>query len=169
MARINVSVDQLGAFTRVLQRLVRFLRRVAIVGAAGAAAVLVHFFDDTITAGDVVIAAVLLAPAAVVLLFAQGLREVAELPARLRRMPGEGQERLAELTRIAGQARSTRARAMPLLLWRLRGSVGSVRDLAGIAFPLRVFTPWFLGLAAIGALLCLVLAGAGLIALVRLL
>lgn len=169
MARISVSVDQLGALTGFLRRVGAFLRRVALAGALGAAAVLAHYFDDEVTPGDVVLAVVLLAPAAVVLLFAQGLREVAALPERLRRIPGEGQERLAELTRLAGEARSTRTRGLPLLLWRLRGSVGSVRDLAGIAFPLRVFTPWFLGLAAIATLLCLVLAGAGVIALVLLL
>lgn len=164
-----MSVDGLAALSGFLRRVVRFLRRTALVGAAGAAAVLVHFFDDAVTAGDVLLALVLLAPALAVLLFAQGVRELAGLPERLRRMPGEGQERLAELTRIAGQARSTRARGLPLLLWRLRGSVGSLRDLAGIAFPLRVFTPWFLGVTALSLLLCAVLAVAGLIALVLLL
>jgi hypothetical protein len=52
-----------------------------------------------------------------------------------------------------------------VLLWRLRGAFGSVRDVAGVAVPLRVFTPGFLGLAAISALLCVLIAGVALIAL----
>ena len=54
---------------------------------------------------------------------------------------------------------------MPLLLWRLRGSVGSLRGLVGFAPPLRTFTPGFLGLTAIAALCCILLAAAGLVAL----
>jgi hypothetical protein len=37
---------------------------------------------------------------------------------------------------------------------------------AGIALPLRVLTPGFLGLAALAALACAILAGAGVVALV---
>jgi hypothetical protein len=36
---------------------------------------------------------------------------------------------------------------------------------AGIALPLRVLTPGFLGLTALAALVCVVVAGAGLVAL----
>jgi hypothetical protein len=165
MPRLTVSTAQLGALTGVLHRIVRFLRRVALVGVAGAAVLLAVLADDGVGADEAVAAVLLLAPAAVVLLFAQGVRELAELPDRLQRLPGEGQERVAELTRLAGDARSARARSAPLLLWRLRGSLTGVRDLAGIAFPLRVFTPVFLGLAAAGALLCVVIAGVALIAL----
>lgn len=165
MARITVSTTQLGALGGVLRGLVRMIRRLALVGAAGAAAVIALLARSGFSASDAVLAVLLLAPAAVLLFFAQGLREVIALPDRLRRMPGEGQERLAELSRIAGQTRSTGARGLPLLLWRLRGTLGSLRDVAGVALPLRVFTPMFLGVAALSALLCAVLAGAGLVAL----
>jgi hypothetical protein len=84
-------------------------------------------------------------------------------------MPAEGQERVTELTRVAGDARTARLRNLPLLIWRLRGSIGSVRDLAGIALPLRVVMPGFLGLAALSALVCLVIACSGVIALLVLL
>jgi hypothetical protein len=168
VARLTVSVDQLEAFTGALRRLVRILRRIAFVGAAGAVALLLHALDD-VTVEDALLAALLLAPPVVVLLFAQGVQELADLPARLRRLPGEGQERLAELTRLAGQAQTARARGLPLLLWRLRSSVGSVRQLAGITIRLRVFTPWFLIATAVSILLCGLLALAGLVALVLLL
>lgn len=165
MAQITVSTTQLSALAGAVRRIIRFIRRLALVAIAGVAAIAALLARGELSAGDVVIAILLLAPAAVLLFFAQGLREVLALPERLRRMPGEGQERLAELTRIAGDARTTRARGVPQLLWRLRGSVGSVRDVAGLALPLRVFTPGFLGLTALAALFCVVLAGAGLVAL----
>ena len=80
-------------------------------------------------------------------------------------MPREGQEHIAELTRVAGQTGTTRLRSMPLLAWRLRSVVGSARGLLGIAIPLRVLTPAYLGLAFFAALGCIVLGVVGLIAL----
>jgi hypothetical protein len=165
MARITVSTAQLGALGGFLRRLIRFLRRLAFAAIAGVALIAVALARGEFSTEDAVITLLLLAPPAVLLFFAQGLREVVALPERLRKVPGEGQERLAELTRIAGDARTTRARGMPMLLWRLRGSLGSLRDVAGLALPLRVFTPGFLGLAALSVLFCVVLSGAGLVAL----
>ena len=81
-------------------------------------------------------------------------------------MPGQGAENLAELRSIAGEMRSAGVRKAPSVLWRLRRVVGSSRDLVGFALPLRVFTPGFLGLTALAAFFCLILIGAGFIALV---
>jgi hypothetical protein len=169
MAQITVSTAQLSALGRVVRRIIRFLRRLAFVAIAGVAAIAVLLARGEFSTGDAVITVLLLAPPAILLFFAQGLREVLGLPERLRKVPGEGQERLAELTRIAGDARTTRARGVPMLLWRLRGSLGSLRDVAGLALPLRVFTPGFLGLTAIAMLICFVLAGAGVVAVLVLL
>ena len=165
MAQISVSTTQLSALGGVLRRIIRFLRRLAFVAIAGVALIAALLARGEFSTGDAVITLLLLAPPAIVLFFAQGLREVLALPERMRKIPGEGQERIAELTRIAGDARTTRARGMPMLLWRLRGSLGSLRDVAGIALPLRVFTPGYLGLSLLSALGCFVLAGAGVIAL----
>ena len=166
MAQIKISTTQLSALGGVVRRIVRFIRRLAFVAIAGVAAIAALLARGEFSAGDVVITVLLLAPPAILLFFGQGLRELLALPERLRKLPGEGQERLEELTRIAGEARTTRARGMPRLLWRLRGSVGSLRDVAGLALPLRTFTPGFLGLTAFAALFCVVLAGAGLVALI---
>jgi hypothetical protein len=166
VARITVSTTQLSALGGVVRRIVRLIRRLALVAIAGVAAVAALLARGEFSAGDAVITVLLLAPPAILLFFAQGLREVLALPERLRKIPGEGQDRLAELERIAGAARTTRTRGVPLHLWRLRGSLGSLRDVAGLALPLRVFTPGFLGLTALAALFCVVLAGAGLVALV---
>lgn len=165
MTQIRVSTTQLSALSGVVRRIVRFIRRLALVAIAGVAAVAAVLARGEFSAGDAVITVLLLAPPTILLIFAQGLREVLALPERLRKIPGEGQEQLAELSRLAGDARTTRARGVPLLLWRLRGSLGSLRDVAGLALPLRVFTPGFLGLTAVAALFCVVLAGAGVVAL----
>ena len=61
--------------------------------------------------------------------------------------------------------RGTRLRRMPLVLWRLRGALGSAREVAGIALPLRVLTPGFLGLAALASVACVVVCLIGLVAL----
>lgn len=165
MAQISVSTTQLSALAGFVRRIVRFIRRLAFVAFGGVAAIAALLARGGFSTGDAVITLLLLAPPAILLFFAQGLRELLALPEQLRKVPGEGQERLSELTRIAGEARTARASGGPRLLWRLRGSVGSLRDVAGLALRLRVFTPGFLGLTALAALFCIVLAGAGVVAL----
>jgi hypothetical protein len=166
MPQITVSTTQLSAFAGVLRGFVRFLRRLAFAALIGVALLAAVLARGGFSVGDAVLTAILLAPPAILLFFAQGMAELIALPDRLRRMPGEGGQRLQELTQLAGQARRTRLRGMPLLLWRLRGTVGSLRDVAGVALPLRVLAPPFLGLTAIALLLCIVLTGVGVIALV---
>lgn len=168
MARPTLT-SQLGTLDRMVRGLVRTLRRLAVAGAAGVVPIaLLLRRDEGFSVADGVLTILLLAPAAVLLFFAQGVHELVSLPDRLRRMPGEGQERLGELARVAGQARGARLRSTPLLLWRLRRSVGSVRDLAGIALPLRVLAPPFLALAAACAAASAVLACVGVVALLLL-
>jgi hypothetical protein len=165
MARITLSTAQFTSLDLAVRGLVRRLRRLALAAVGGTAAIALLLRRDGFDEADLVFTLLLLAPPAVVLFFARGILELVSLPDRLRRMPGEGQERVTELTRVAGDARKARLRNLPLLIWRLRGSIGSVRDIAGIALPLRVVTPGFLGLAALAALLCLVTACSGVIAL----
>lgn len=166
VARITVSTARIGTLVDAVRKVVRAARRLAAVAALGVVPIaLLLRRDDGFNGLDALVTILLLIAPAIVLFFAQGVLEIVSLPERLRRMPGEGQERLAELARLAGEARTARVRNAPLLLWRLRGTIGSLRDVAGIALPLRVLTPGFLGLAALAALVCVVLAGAGLIAL----
>jgi hypothetical protein len=162
----RIPTAQLTALDRFVRGVVRGVRRLAVAGALGVVPIaLLLRRDEGFDGLDALFTILLLAPAAIVLFFAQGVLELVSLPERLRRIPGEGQERLNELARIAGEARTARVRSTPLLLWRLRGTIGSLRDVAGIALPLRVLTPGFLGLAALAALACVALAGAGMIAL----
>jgi hypothetical protein len=165
MARITVDVTQLDNLATFVRAIVRFVRRVAFAGLLGAAAITALLARGGFSTFDGIVTILLFAPPAILLLFAQGIRELLGLPERLKRIPHEGQERVSELTRLAGQARTTSVRGMPLLLWRLRGSVGSLRDVAAVAVPLRVLTPGFFGLTLLAALVCVALAGVGLIAL----
>lgn len=165
MARLPAAAGHVATLERVLRALVRQLRRLAALAAAGVLPIALLLRRDGFEAIDGVVVLFLLVPAAVVLFFAQGLLELAGLPDRLRRIPGEGQERAGELARLGRELRGARLRRLPFLLWRLRGTIGGVRDLAGIALPLRVLTPPFLGAAALCALLCALVAVGGLVAL----
>jgi hypothetical protein len=166
MARITVSTVQPAALGTLLRRIIQLMRRLGFAG-AGAAVVLVLLLGrDGFADEDVVLAPLLFVPPAILLLFAGGLGQILALPERLRRVPTEGQEQLGELARLGRDTRATSALGLPLLLWRLRGAVGSLRGVVGFALPLRVFTPWFLGLAAVSALLCVVLLGVAVIALI---
>ena len=167
MPQLSISTAQLGVLDRTVRNIVRAVRRLAFASVAGVFLIAVLLWrEDGFDGADAFLTVLLLAPAAIVLFFARGVLELVSLPGRLQRIPGEGQERLTELAEVAGEARYARPRNAPLLLWRLRRSVGSVRDVAGIALPFRVLTPGFLGLTAFAALGCLVLVGVGVIALI---
>ena len=165
MAPITLSTAQFASFDLAVRGLVRKLQQLALAAVAGAAAIALLLRRDGFDDADTVFAILLLLPPGFLYFFTRGILELVSLPDRLRRMPGEGQERVAELTRVAGGARTARLRNLPMLIWRLRGSIGSVRDLAGIALPLRVVTPGFLGLAALSAVACLVIVCGGVISL----
>jgi hypothetical protein len=161
--RIGGSLEGLLSFVGGVAKVIRGLALVTVVAVAAIASVLAR---GGLEAAEIVVALVLLVPPAVLLFFSAGLNELMRLPERLRRMPGQGSENLAQLRSIAGEMRHAGVRRAPSLLWRLRGVVGSSRDLVGFALPLRVFTPAFLGFTAMAAFFCLILIGAGFIALI---
>ena len=165
VARVNVATTQLAGLTGFVRGFVRLLRRLALAAIVGVALLATVLARSDFSAADAVVTMLLLAPPAILLVFAQGVAELIALPERLRRLPGDGGQRLEELARLAGKARTARLRGVPAMLWRLRGTLGSFRDLAGVALPMRVLATPFLGLAAVAALLCVVLAAAGVIAL----
>ena len=169
MPPLTISTAQLAVLERTVRNIVRAVRRLAFAAVAAVFLIAVLLWrEDGFDGADAFVTVLLLAPAAIVLFFARGILELVSLPGRLQRIPGEGQERLSELAQVAGEARTARPRNAPFLLWRLRGSIGSLRDVAGIALPFRVLTPGFLGLTAFAALACVVLVGIGLIALIAL-
>jgi hypothetical protein len=143
---------------------VRWTRVLALAGAAGGLVLVAADAEGDVGTDELLLLVVVLAAPALLLFFAQGVAQLASLPERVRRMPVEGQQRAGELARLAAEARTARARRVPLLLWRLRGTVGGLRDLAGIALPFRVFTPFFLAAAAVSASVCALLVLLGLLA-----
>ena len=131
MAPITLSTAQFASLDLALRGLVRKLRRLAFAAAAGVAAIALLLGRDGVEGADAVFALLLLAAPVFLLFFTSGILELVSLPDRLRKAPGEGQERLTELGRVAGQARTARVRSVPFLLWRLRGTIGSMRGVAG--------------------------------------
>lgn len=167
MARITVSTAQLATIERTIRGFVRVLRRLALAAAAFALLIaLLLLRDGGFDGADAVLTVLLLTPSAIVFYFTRGVLELVSLPGRLQRVPGESQQQIAELGRIAGDARAAKARNAPFLLWRLRGTTASLRDVAGIAFTYKVFTPAFLTATALSALACVAIVGAGLVALI---
>lgn len=157
------AIDVLLRFLRGVARAIRTFGLVVLVAIAAIAAAFARRGFD---AAEIFVLLVLLASPAILLFFSSGLQQLLKVPDRLRRMPNQGAEQMAELTRIAGEARHGGFRRAPRLLWRLRGVVGSSRDLVGFALPFRVLTPGFLGLTALAGFFGLILIGCGLIALV---
>lgn len=169
MARITISTAQLAALEDALRAFVRTARRLALAAVAGVLLIAVLLWrDNGFDGADAVLTLLLLAAPAIVFFFTRAVLEVVSLPRRLQRVPGESREQISELTRIAGNARTARPRNVPLLLWRLRGTTGSLRDVLGVAVSFRAFTPAFLTATAIAAFACVALACAGLIALIAL-
>jgi hypothetical protein len=168
VSRLSAPAAGLGTLERALRAVARQLRRLAAAGVAAVVVIGVLLGRDGFDGLDAFVTALLLAAPGLVLFFAQGLRSLADVPDRVRRLPGEGATRASELARLGGELRGARLRRLPFVLWRLRGAIGSARDVAGIALPLRVFTPGFLGLTAIALLVCGALVVIALIGLVAL-
>lgn len=161
-----MQLARLDALVRFLAGIVRSLRRVAFVAVFGVAAIGALLARNGVEPADVVLTILLLAPPGVLLFFTAGVAQLLRLPERVRRLPRESTTQLTELSRLAGETRDGGFRRAPRVLWKLRGAVGSTRDLVGLALPLRVLTPAFLGLSLLAAFLCLILIAAGAIALI---
>ena len=124
----------------VARALASVARTFALAAAGAAVVIAVYLLRDGMPDGgeervELVVGLVLAAlPPLVLGLFWLAVREVAEVPGRLRTFPETGREQAAELGRIAGQARSRgRWTRFPGLLWRFGRLAGSARE---------TLTPW---------------------------
>ena len=138
------------------------MRRLAFAGAVAAALLVLLLALDGLAAEDVVLAPLLFAPPAILFFFALAAGQVLALPERLRPRahPEPGAARRAGPSR-SRRTHYERARASA----SSSGGCGAPSARCGL-MPLRVFTPWFLGLAAVSALLCVVLLGVAAVAVV---
>jgi hypothetical protein len=103
MTRLSGVADQLSGLERIARGLVRLVRRLGIAAALAVVPIaLLLRRDDGFNALDALVTVILLVPAAVVLFFAQGVRELVSLPERLRKIPGEGLRRRETLPYCSG-------------------------------------------------------------------
>jgi len=160
------SKDHLGGLGRLVRALVKGFGILALGATAGTGALALLLARGGYSAPEIVLTVLLVAAPAIVLLFLAGVRELLELPERLRRMPQRGTEQMSELTRLAGEARAASWRRTPFLLWQLRGLASSTRDLVGFALPLRVLAPPFLALTLAAIVVSTILVAVGLVGLV---
>jgi hypothetical protein len=144
----------------IVAALARAVLRLAVM--AGVAALLIAYSlsDDGLTGGELLAIAALLAPPVVLGVLWAALRELAELPERLRRLPetarghGEDVRRLTEDLRTPGK----RLVGVPVTLWRLRGAAELVRPHAAVLPFLSVPFLTVSALAAFAALVEIVIA-----------
>ena len=115
-------------------------RNMGLLAAGAAIVIAAYLFRDGLPHSgeerlEAIVGTVLAAlPPLVLGAFWLAVREVAELPARLRSLPETGRSQAAELGRLAGEARSRPGIArFPRLLWRFGFLVGSARE---------TLTPW---------------------------
>ena len=141
------------------------LRRLAIAGAV-AAIVISLLLVDPIGSGAWhwpvagVLGAVLLVPAGILFVFDWALRDLRELPARLRELPQLATAQREELTRLAQQIRNNRAQGRGTAirsLWSLARALLPVWDLlTGVVPSARILLPPFGLLAILAVVACLV-------------
>lgn len=132
----------------------RAVRTLALLAGAAALVLVVDLYSDGVSGLDVVGGLIVIAPPVVLWLLWAALREVAELPDRLRRMPETARERKIDLERMATELREPGRRLirLPRTLWRLRVLAGTARDLAAPHAPLLpFFSVTFLTWSAIAA------------------
>jgi hypothetical protein len=116
----------------------------------------------------VIVLALAVAPPAVLVAFGLALREAAEVPGRLRRLPATAQEHVETLAAAAREARESgpdwrRARA----LWRLRALVSSTRELVGVHAPIvALLSAPFLVATAVSAVAAVAEVGIALVVLI---
>ena len=140
--------DTVGVLGRILPLAAAVGRRVRTLGLVGLGAavaialvILVRWTpgDGEDWAGFVVLCVLLAVPPAVLLAFLLVLREVVELPDKLRSYPDTTREHVAELRAIAHDAQERERpawRRLPGSTWRLATLVRSARDLLAPHAPL---------------------------------
>jgi hypothetical protein len=156
----------------VVLTVARAVRMLALLAGAAVVVLVVDLYSDGVSGLDVVVALVLVAPPVILWLLWAALRELAEVPDRLRRLPDTARERKVDVDRLAAELREPGRRLirLPRTLWRLRVLAGAARDLATPHAPLLpFFSVTFLTWSAIAAGAAVVEIGLALIVLVALL
>jgi hypothetical protein len=125
-------------------------RVLALAATASALVIAIVLYEDGISAEEVVTVLVALAPPVMLWILWGALRELAELPDRLRRLPETARVHGQDVQQLASELRTPGKRffRLPLILWRLRGMSDLVRPHAAV---LPFLSVWFLTLSALAA------------------
>ena len=104
------------------------------------------------TVGRLLVAAAILAPGVVLVLFHRALREVLDLPRRLRALPGEGRRRAGELGELVAPEQGARRPGKLRRAWGLLALSHATRELLTPYAPLvALLSPAFLTATAVSA------------------
>jgi hypothetical protein len=146
----------------VVLAVARTVRTLAYLTSAAALVIAYVLYDDGVSGLDVLAMVLAIAPPVMLWLLWAALRELAELPDRLRRLPESAREQRAELERLAAELRepARRIARLPGTLLRLRRLVVAARDLLAPHAPLLPFFSLpFLAASAVAALAAVVEIG----------
>jgi hypothetical protein len=166
------TVGVLGRILPLAAAVGRQVRTLGLIGLGAAAAIVLVVLvrwtpsDREAWAGLVVLGVLLAVPPAVLLAFSLVLREVVELPDKLRRYPGTTREHAEELHAIAHgtQVRGRPAwRRLPGSTWRLAMLVRSARDLLAPQAPLLplLSVPFLIATLVLALLVPVIVAALG--------
>lgn len=147
----------------------RAVRALGVASALAAIVIAAWLFYDGFEGGDLFAAALALAPPVVLVVLWLALRELAELPDRLRRLPQTARERRVDVERLAAELREPGRRIfrLPRALWRMRVLGGAARDLVTPHAPLLPFLSVpFLTVSALAAGAAVVEIGIALVLLI---
>ena len=171
-------LDRVRGLVPIVRGLIGKVQAVGVVSAGAAAVLWVILFGDAAwplsaqTLVALLVLGVLFVPAAGTFLAVLTLREVLDLPGRIRSLPGavrdsasEAGSQLADVAGAEGQRRSQRVFGFFGVLWRLRGIVEETRGswlktLALARFARLASLPFALALVGAFALNFLVIAAA---------
>jgi hypothetical protein len=131
----------------------RAVGALALTASAAALVIAVVLYRNGVSGSEVLVMLLAIAPPVVLWVLWAALRELAELPDRLRRLPETARERRIDLERVASDLRRTgRLVRLPRTLWRMRVLAGTAREVVTPHAPLLPFlSPTFLAAAAIAA------------------
>lgn len=138
----------------------RPVRTLALLASGSVLVIASVLYSDGPSGSDVLVVLLAVAPPVMLWLLWASLRELAELPERLRKLPEAARGHGDDLRRLADELRTPGRRLfrVPVILWRLREVSGLVRPHAAV---LPFLSVWFLtasAIAAVGAIAEVVLA-----------
>jgi hypothetical protein len=154
-----------AALRTVVLTVARAVRSLALLASAAALVIAAFALADGLDQGDILSLLAAAAPPVVLWVLWGALRELAELPDRLRRLPQTARERHVDLQQLAGELRDPTGRLvrLPRTLWRLRVLAGTARDLVTPHAPLLPFVSvTFLTVSALAAVAALIEIGVAL-------